>query len=62
MISLREKWRNMIMNNIADEQKLVDDAETLKNTMAKLSKLLVKAANVVRRIETETDPDVAETF
>ncbi|MBY3201364.1 DNA cytosine methyltransferase [Rhizobium laguerreae] len=45
-----------------DEQKLVDDAETLKNTMARLSKLLVKAAKVVKRIQTETTPDVAEAL
>ncbi|UFW79850.1 DNA cytosine methyltransferase [Rhizobium sp. SU303] len=52
----------MTEKTFPDEQKLVDDADTLKRTMDKLSKLLVKAAKVVKRIQTEASPDVAEAL
>ncbi|MDR9782103.1 DNA cytosine methyltransferase [Rhizobium redzepovicii] len=52
----------MTEKTLPDEQKLVDDADTLKRTMDRLSKLLVKAAKVVKRIQTEASPDVAEAL
>ncbi|MBB4113212.1 DNA (cytosine-5)-methyltransferase 1 [Rhizobium sp. BK226] len=52
----------MTQETFLDEEKLVDAADTLKRTMERLSKLLVKAAKVVKRIRTETTADVAEAL
>ncbi|MFC5755693.1 DNA cytosine methyltransferase [Rhizobium sp. GCM10022189] len=52
----------MTQTILPDEQKLIDDADTLKRTMGKLSKLLVEAATVMKRIQSETSADVAEAL
>ncbi|WP_165422032.1 DNA cytosine methyltransferase [Rhizobium ruizarguesonis] len=52
----------MTEKTFPDEQKLIDDADTLKRTLNRLSKLLIEAAKVVKRVQTETSADVAEAL